>query len=328
MAEVGINATKNILIGLSQKKVKSVYLMLALSIAIVICGGIFVSYYVRGRTPYFGSFLPAFRPPAPTYRFSILGEGENMMLKPMDLRVAGDHIYVTDTLNSRVQIFMLTGEPVLSFGSYGTNPGQLNFPYGIDVYGNNIYVADTYNGNISIFDNNGRFMDYFASAGGELTQPAGVLIDGQHLYVCNLDPGQILVYDIDTGELLQIIGSDGTAEGELSYPNDLTVGPDGNLYVSDTGNNRIQVFARNGDFIKVLPIEDGLVYNPRGLAFNTHGQLYVVNKLDNHVAIFDKNWKLVDRMGERAFNLPNGLDIDASGGRVYVTDHISTLVFQ
>lgn len=45
------------------------------------------------------------------------------------------------------------------------------------------------------------------------------------------------------------IGSKGTAEGQFMFPHSLAVDDFGNIYVGDTGNNRIQKFSQNGTFL-------------------------------------------------------------------------------
>ena len=45
-------------------------------------------------------------------------------------------------------------------------------------------------------------------------------------------------------------GSRGQNEGEFFFPEDVAIGPNGDVYIADTGNHRIQVFNRRGDFLR------------------------------------------------------------------------------
>jgi DNA-binding beta-propeller fold protein YncE len=328
MAAVNLQSFKNNLAGLGQRKIKAVYLLLALSAAfslLVIGWAYAVINYRSGPAQTDGS------PPAVsgqfTYRYAVLGENENMLVKPMDLVVKSDRLYVTDTLNTRVQVFTLTGDTVFTFGSLGTAPGEFSFPYGIEIAADgNIYVADSYNGNISVFDKSGSFLNYFAVHEEKLTQPAAMYLKGKELYVTNLDPGYVLVFNVESGELLRQIGSEGEGLGQLLFPNDVVIGPDGNIYVSDTGNNRIQVYTITGEFIKTMDIDSNLIYSPRGIAFSSKDHLVIASKLNNDITVWDLSGKQLSRFGDDVFNLPNGIALD-SKGRLYVTDHISVLVF-
>jgi DNA-binding beta-propeller fold protein YncE len=330
MAVAEAQELKNSLAGFGKKKVKLIYLLLALSLSMLVFGGVFMSFYVRGRTPYIYHLLPTFKPSKPDYRYSILGEGDNMMVKPMDVAATADYIYVTDTLNGKVQVFQHTGEPAFTFGALGDGPGEFSFPYGIAIAANGeIFVADSYKGEISVFSKSGQYERNFGLGDELLTQPAGILIHGRNLYVCNLDPGYILVFDLSSGARVMQIGSNGDEPDQLQFPNDLTIGPDGNLYVSDTGNNRIQVYhPQSGEYIQTLPVDANLIYSPRGLAFNAYGQLLVVSKLNNEITVLDEKWNIVDTFGGDKFNLPNGIAIDSASRNIFVTDHISTLVFR
>lgn len=328
MAVSEVRGKNGFLVGMKGKKIRVSNLMLLGAFAILICIIVFMSFFMRGRSPYISALLPIFQPAAPTYQYSIMGDGENALIKPMGVAVDSDLVYVTDTLNTQVQVFRINGEPVFRFGSPGKNAGQFSFPYGIAIASNGeIYVADTYNGNISIFDKDGIFLRYFAADVEELSQPAAIHIYNSNLFVSNLDPGHILVIDLATEALVTKIGAEGNGDGELMLPNDFTLNPDGDLYVSDTGNNRIQIFTGSGEFVETLAVAEGVIDNPRGIAFNAHGQLLVVNKMFNEIAILDTSGKLVNAFGEDVCNLPNALAVDNSR-HVYVTDYVSTLVFQ
>ncbi len=45
-------------------------------------------------------------------------------------------------------------------------------------------------------------------------------------------------------------GSRGSADGQFNNPRGIAVDSDGNVYVADSGNNRIQKFSRFGTFLK------------------------------------------------------------------------------
>ena len=91
------------------------------------------------------------------------------------------------------------------------------------------------------------------------------------LFVCDYDRDQVKVFDANSGEFIRSIGSgvEGLGEGHLSAPTDVVVRslPSGQsqLYVSEVGNNCIQVFdADSGTHIHMLGV--GKLDKPRGLA--------------------------------------------------------------
>ena len=67
----------------------------------------------------------------------------------------------------------------------------------------------------------------------------------------------MLVYDADKLNLIRKIGTAGkkhtlTEPGQFSVPTNVAVDGDGNLYVTDTYNNRVEVFDADGNFIRAL----------------------------------------------------------------------------
>jgi tripartite motif-containing protein 71 len=81
------------------------------------------------------------------------------------LSSAGD-IYVSDTLNDRVQELSPTGKPLLQWGSKGSAPGQFDGPTGlaIDAYGD-VYIADTANSRIEKFSPVGHLLAVWGKRG-------------------------------------------------------------------------------------------------------------------------------------------------------------------
>ncbi len=308
---------------LGMRRVKISSLLLVLLSVILLTVLIFLLFFLQGRSPGV-TLLPDFQPNLPNYAYSFFGHGDKLLSKPMDLALSGNRVYVTDTMNQCVKVFAYNGDYLFEFGSQGAGEGQFEYPYGIAVSEQKeIFVADSHAGKISVFDDQGSFLRYFGLEAAALTQPAGMLFHQGKLYVANLDPASILVFDAVTGEHLSTIGRPGSGEDELAYPNALAMGRDGNLYVSDTGNNRIQVFSVDGNHVKVFFDN---IDNPRGLAFDSFGRLFVASKLVNEIVVLDQQGKVVERLGSSHLNLPNGLALDGKGG-VFVTDLISVVVF-
>jgi len=270
----------------------------------------------------------------PRFLFAIYGpsEGEGL-IKPMDVTVSGKRIFVSDTGNQRVQVFDYNGNHLFNFGKNGEGKGEFKFPYGIAADGNGrVYVADLYNGNISVFSENGQFISYFSNS-VEIKSPAGLYIDGSRMYVTDVALNKVKVFDLEGNKILEF-GKKGTDKGEFQSPNAVWVGKN-RVYVSDTGNDRVQMFNKLGNYLgTVLDTDEkggGLFVNPRGVAVDGRGTLYVVNNLTHEIFGFktDGSEKLFTfgSMGSDAgqFFLPNGMFID-NQGRVYVTDTINQRV--
>ncbi|MGJ7911134.1 6-bladed beta-propeller [Neobacillus sp. LXY-1] len=275
---------------------------------------------------------------APKYSRQLTGDFDKPMAKPMDIAANSSFTYVSDTNNKRVLAYDATGNLLFSFGEDGTGKGQFKFPYGISVDDKGrVFVADLYNGNISIFDEKGKFIDYFApqaTADKQISAPAALRIINKKVYVTDIKTNKAYVFDMN-GKLLLEVGKPGTKDGEFNAPNGITADEEGNIYVVDTANQRVQIFDKQGKFKKIINGSnngkgESIFVNPRGIGIDSRGIMYVVSNLTHLVYGFDKDGKKVFEfggMGENngQFSLPNGLFIDENDN-VYITDTLNIRV--
>jgi sugar lactone lactonase YvrE len=112
-----------------------------------------------------------------------------------------------------------------------------------------------------------------------------------------------------------IVGSPGNGDGQLTDPRGVAVDAKGNVYVADTGNNRVEVFGPDGKFVRAFGSfggGDGQFNEPRGIAADTQGNIYVADTWNARVVKFDANGKFLKPWG-------TGNDI-GSGRRATMTD--------
>ncbi|WP_147534111.1 6-bladed beta-propeller [Bacillus marasmi] len=271
------------------------------------------------------------------FRSTIFGTFEEPLKKPMDVAKVGEYIYVSDTGNKQIQVFDQSGTPITKFGKKGTKEGEFQFPYGIDGdEQGNVYVADMYNGKISVFNSKGEFQHYFKETGKEtlIKAPGGLRIVDNKIYVTDIEKHKVFVFGLD-GEKVAEIGGAGTGEGQFIAPNSVAVDEDQNVYVSDSGNNRVQVFNKDGKFEKIINgSKDGKgqssFVNPRGIGVDGRGNVYIVNNLSHNIYVYDKDGNQENVLGGMGSNndqlyLPNGLYVDERG-TIFVTDTINQRV--
>jgi DNA-binding beta-propeller fold protein YncE len=271
----------------------------------------------------------------PVFSHLIYGDFDESLNKPMDVAKISEYIFVTDTNNKRVQVFDLGGTAIFKFGKEGKGDGEFMFPYGItgDKEGN-VYVADLYNAKISIHDKKGNFISNFKEKDQKVKSikaPGAIRIYNEQLYVPDIEQGKVFVFNLQ-GEKLLEIGQMGTKEGEFRAPNAVTVDKEGNIYVCDTGNQRVQVFDKEGKYLRSINGSENntgssVLVNPRGIAIDARGFLYVVNNLTHYVYGFDTEGKKVFEFGgmgdqNEQFYLPNGLFVDEND-QVYITDTLN-----
>ncbi|MCL4514925.1 MAG: 6-bladed beta-propeller [Firmicutes bacterium] len=100
---------------------------------------------------------------------------------PVHAFVRNDRLYVSDSLNFRVQVFTLDGRFESSFGRMGDGSGDFARPKGVAVdSAGHIYVVDALFDRVQIFDRDGRLLLPFGESGqglGEFWLPTGIYID-------------------------------------------------------------------------------------------------------------------------------------------------------
>jgi DNA-binding beta-propeller fold protein YncE len=108
-------------------------------------------------------------------------------------------LYVSDTMNFRVQMIDADGRPLGTFGKQGDTPGSFNRPKGVAVDSEgHIYVADGSFNNFQVFDAEQRLLLFVGSAGhesGEFYLPAGLYIDNRDwIYVADQGNSRVQVF--------------------------------------------------------------------------------------------------------------------------------------
>jgi len=127
--------------------------------------------------------------------------------------------------------------------------------------------------------------------------------------------------------LLYEFGFDGTEPGAFNRPYGIAVDVSDCVYVTDTGNNRVQKFTSSGGFVASWGVEgsgSAQFNTPIGIAVDASGYVYVTDVYNYRVQKFDPSGGFVAAWGsygtgEGRFNLPYGVAI-GSGGEVYVAD--------
>jgi len=114
-------------------------------------------------------------------------------------------------------------------------------------------------------------------------------------------------------------GSGGTGAGQFDEPWGIAVDPDGNVWVADYENSRVQKFTSDGDFLASWGSGGGLgqFWYPTDVAVDSSGYVYVADRDNHRVQKYDgEGWSAF----ATGFSLPTGIAIDGAG-RVFVVDY-------
>jgi len=243
-----------------------------------------------------------------------------------------DDLIVTDFRNYRIQLLHKNGTPIKSWGKQGDLAGELNDPTcaATDSTGN-LYVVDTWNHRVQKWSTDGSCNANWSSK-GDFYAPRGIAIDDQdRIYVSNTSMHNILVFS-KSGDLIATWGQDGAGIDQLHDPLGLAFGPDGNLYIADTGNQRIKVMNNTGQTLSVIPVPEWKEdrFNEAYLAVGNDGKIYTTAPHSNLIIVYDKNGEIFSRFGESGsgpeqLSHPTGITVDRSGN-IYISDSLNNRV--
>ncbi len=318
----------------ANRNIKTKYLVAVVTVVILgITGGFALLYYSAVKT---GIINPDFFWfDEPSFLFSIYGEKEGALIEPVAVDSAPDGtIYVADIGARDIKVFDSGGKFKFNFSSM-TQQFPLMAPTGVAVSDDTVFVTDSIRNNIFKFDSAGAYKGILISpeTKAQLTAvtPVGIEFINNKIYFTDILFHRVVVMDA-SGKIITIIGSAGGEEGQLAYPHDVAVGPDGKIYVSDSNNNRVQVSEDEQTFHLLgsgKEDREGSAFNSltRGIAVDRDGYIWVVNTLTHQVKVLNQKGRTVYVLGEwgmeeEQFAYPNGIDIDIAR-RIYITDRIN-----
>jgi DNA-binding beta-propeller fold protein YncE len=228
---------------------------------------------------------------------------------------------------------LTTSQPhafLLKWGSPGVDPGQFAYPIWLAVdAGGNVYTSDTKLNRVQKFSGTGALMAEWTAASigdGPTIGGNGIASDGGSvIYVL----GDGVVRKLSTsGVLITKWGSSGTDDGQFQMPRAIAVDPGtGDVYVADSGLNRIQKFSSDGTFLTkwgATGAGNGQFDSPEAIAVNANHYVFVVDTNNHRIQKFastgayDSQWGSAGA-GDGQFKYPAGIAIDADG-EIYVSD--------
>jgi sugar lactone lactonase YvrE len=220
-----------------------------------------------------------------------------------------------------------------------------------------LYIADTWNerircvtpdGIINTVAGTGAFGysgDGGSATGSVFAYPLRVTADAAgNVYVADFGNARIRRFAI-RGTIATIAGSDNpmdnapAAEGRILNPSGLAVGPDGTVFVSDTGFQRVRSVSADGLIHTVAgdgtmgssgdggPATKAELNGPMGLAVDAAGNLHIADSINHSVRTVGTDGTIRTLGGRVALQRPSGVAADAAGA-VYIADAGRHMVFK
>ncbi len=179
------------------------------------------------------------------------------------------------------------------------------------------------------FDTSGKLLKTFGA--GMFVSPHKLAVDREgYLWLADNGGHQVFKLSQD-GKVLLTLGKKGVAGAgldEFDAPTDVAIAPNGDIFVGDghsgggtgAGNARIMKFDKDGKFLKTWgkkgmgPGEFDVIHT---LAFDSRGRLFVGDRQNNRIQIFDQNGGFIAQWFQ--FGRPSGMYID-NNDVIYVAD--------
>lgn len=225
------------------------------------------------------------------------GAANGQLRTPKGVAVAPTgETYVADAGNNRIEEFGPSGQFVRAWGTKGTGNGQFNEPWGVAVApGGNVYVADTWNHRVQEFTRDGQFVRAWGSSDGK---PA-------------------------------------SGDGMFFGPRAIAFDPQGNLWVTDTGNKRLEEFDQNGRYLAQFGQAGsglGQFNEPVGLAIDHAGNFYVADAWNQRIQKLAPDLRPITAWSVAGWEDHSVLDkpylaLDTAGN-VWVTDPANNRVLE
>lgn len=137
-------------------------------------------------------------------------------------------------------------------------------------------------------------------------------------------------------KFLKEFGSEGKASNEFNGPTDIAVNSKGDIFICDTGNNRVVVYNSNYDYVKTLSAGVVSMKAPYGVGVDTADNVYVADTENNRVIKYNPSGNIVMeltstvKLGQQkdpTNSIKRPYDVAVLGdSRIFVVDSLNRLL--
>lgn len=257
------------------------------------------------------------------------GTADGQFKGNIGISIRGNRVYTTENDGYRVQIFDLDGNFVGKFGSFGTGSGYFYAPRQAVVDSLlHFYVVDSENDRVAVFGSNYLPLSSFGSDGSgnqNFKNPWRLALnDTTHmLYVADYSNDRVCQWTT-AGTFVRTFGTHGTGNGQFVIPSGVAVDSTGTVYVTDSGNHRVQKFTGDGVYLAKWNVGPSTSAMSMGAIAAGGGYIFVEDGAYGVIRKYTSSGTELCQFGSTGtgngqFDSIDGVAVDDSG-RVFVSD--------
>ncbi len=214
--------------------------------------------------------------------------------------LSGNKIAVADSKNKKIEIYRLAKNNIKKLNKFYLPTVayerviKLNCTMAYRLRGGDVLCLNADDNKVSTYKSSGKKVKDFE---GDFSDLKVASIDDQDVII--LDGEKIKFYKLD-GRMRFEVGGAGEGDGRFDSPEGLFLAKD-KVYVADTGNNRVQIFSRDGIYLNKITNPEGteevIFKEPVRVAVDSSNNMFVLDKEAKQVLVFSPNKNLLYRIG-------------------------------
>ena len=242
------------------------------------------------------------------------------------------NLLIADRAPGQVVHLVLASGEALEFQQPPSGPGF--YPVDLKPSGFFVYVVDPVERVLLRFYKSGSFLDVLIDLNerfpGRRVTPGGLDVDASgRIALTDVKNHEVILFNTYLDVELQF-GNYGRFAGQFDSPEGVFFAPGDMILVTDSGNRRVQLFDRDGGFVRMVPgnTAQNPLKRPRRAVMDGDGRIFVADPEAGQVFVFDQGGELVRTIspkGARRFR-PTDVTV-APSGMVYVTDEATSSLY-
>jgi sugar lactone lactonase YvrE len=247
------------------------------------------------------------------------------VVNPYGVSVDGDNnYYLSDIARVSIRKYSSTRVFIQEMRNSGTTDGRFSFPNDLDYdLAGNLYVLDN-NGRVQKFTNSGAYLATIIET-GLFDDAVRITVHNEEIYIT--DYSGVTKFDL-TGQQILTFGVVGSGNGEFNGASGIDVDSNGNIYVGDNGNHRVQKFDSSGTYItqwgslgsgnnEFASLNKDLIIDSSNNIYVGDNPFYITEPLqewtNTRIQVFDSDGLYLRTIGQPYTDTFNGTFVTLSG---------------